>query len=90
MLKIPKMGMRTIKTGIAVMLCIALGQFIVQKIFYCAIACVISVQDTVKGSMKVGLNRVKGTIVGGVIGFLFALIHPGDPILCGIGIMINI
>lgn len=90
MLKIPKMGMRTIKTGIAVMLCIALGQFIVQKIFYCAIACVISIQDTVKGSMKVGLNRVKGTIVGGIIGFLFALIHPGEPILCGIGIMITI
>lgn len=72
------------------MICILLGQFLVQKIFYCAIACVISVQDTVKGSMKAGLNRVKGTIVGGILGFLFALIQPGDPILCGIGIMLTI
>ena len=89
-MKLQKMGMRTIKTGIAVMLCILLGRFLVQKIFYCAIACVISVQDTVKGSMKAGLNRVKGTIVGGIIGFLFALIQPGEPILCGIGIMLTI
>jgi uncharacterized membrane protein YgaE (UPF0421/DUF939 family) len=84
------MGMRTIKTGIAVMICILLGKYLVQKLFYCAIACVISVQDTVKGSMKVGLNRVKGTIVGGIIGFLFALIQPGEPILCGLGVMLTI
>ncbi|MEG2787005.1 MAG: aromatic acid exporter family protein [Romboutsia sp.] len=89
-MKLPKMGMRTVKTGIAVMMCILLGQFLVQKLFYCAIACVISVQDTVKGSMKVGLNRVKGTIIGGIIGFLFALIQPGEPILCGLGVMLTI
>ncbi|CEN92754.1 membrane protein [[Clostridium] sordellii] len=89
-MKLKKMGMRTIKTGIAVMICLLLGKFLVQKLFYCAIACVISVQDTVKGSMKVGLNRVKGTIVGGIIGFLFALIQPGEPVLCGIGIMLTI
>lgn len=90
-MKPTKLGMRTIKTGIAVMFCVLLGTHaIVQKPFYCAIACVISLQDTVKGSMKVGFNRVKGTIVGGIIGFLFALIKPGEPILCGIGVILTI
>lgn len=84
------MGMRTIKTGIAVTFCILVGKYLVQNVFYCATACIISVQDTVKGSVKTGFNRVKGTIMGGLIGFLFALIKPGDALLCGLGVMCTI
>lgn len=61
-----------------------------QNPFYSAIACIISMQDTVKGSIKSGLNRVKGTIIGGIIGFLIVLIKPGSPILCGLGVMSTI
>ena len=51
---------------------------------------VASVQDTVKGSLKLGFNRVKGTMIGGLVGFLCVLISPGNPILAGIGIMTTI
>ncbi|MGL5329675.1 MAG: FUSC family protein [Peptostreptococcaceae bacterium] len=82
-----KLGMRNIKSGIAVMLCCILGQYIIENLFFAVVACAISVQDTVKGSLKAGLGRVKGTMLGGLIGYLTVLIKPGDPILCGLGVM---
>ncbi|MEG2353636.1 MAG: aromatic acid exporter family protein [Clostridium sp.] len=82
-----KLGMRNIKSGIAVMLCCMLGQYVIENLFFAVVACAISVQDTVKGSVKAGLGRVKGTILGGLIGYLTVLIKPGDPILCGLGVM---
>ena len=89
-MKLEKMGMRTIKTGIAVAVCVWLGSYIVQDIFFSAIACVISMQDTVKGSVKAGFNRVKGTVIGGIVGFIITMISPGNPILCGLGVSIVI
>ena len=92
-MKLHKPGMRTIKTGIGVMLCVLLGYLnfnLVDKTFYAAIACVVCMQTTVKGSFTVGLNRLKGTFVGGLIGFLFALIGPGNPILSCLGIITTI
>lgn len=83
-------GMRTIKTGIAVMLCCILTRFAVDNMFYCAIACVVTMQDTIKTSFKMGTQRVLGTLIGGLIGFLLVLISPANPILCGIGIIIVI
>ncbi|WP_018591805.1 FUSC family protein [Terrisporobacter glycolicus] len=83
-------GMRTIKTGIAVMLCCILTSFAVGNMFYCATACVVTMQDTIKTSFKMGTQRVLGTLIGGLIGFLLVLISPANPILCGIGIMLVI
>ena len=92
-MKLHKPGMRTIKTGIGVMLCVLWGYLnfnLVDKTFYAAIACVVCMQTTVKGSFTVGLNRLKGTFVGGLIGFLFVLIGPGNPILSCLGIITTI
>ena len=83
-------GMRTIKTGLAVMLCCILTRFAVDNMFYCATACVVTMQDTIKTSFKMGSQRVFGTLIGGLVGFLLVLISPANPILCGIGIMIVI
>ena len=83
-------GMRTLKTGIAVTLCCILTTFIVDNMFYCATACVVTMQDTIKTSFKMGSQRVFGTLIGGIVGFLLVLISPANPILCGIGIMIVI
>jgi len=88
--KLQKIGMRTVKTGIAVSICTLLAQFLVQNPMFAGVGCVASVQDTVKGSLKLGFNRVKGTMMGGLVGFLCVLIKPGDPILCGLGIMATI
>ena len=89
-MKLQKIGMRTVKTGIAVSLCTLLAQYLVQNPMFAGVGCVASVQDTVKGSLKLGFNRVKGTMIGGLVGFLCVLISPGDPILCGFGIMATI
>ena len=89
-MKLQKIGMRTVKTGIAVSICTLLAQYLVQNPMFAGVGCVASVQDTVKGSLKLGFNRVKGTMMGGLVGFLCLLIKPGDPILCGIGIMATI
>ena len=57
---------------------------------YSAVACIISMQDTVKGSVKAGFGRIKGTIIGGIVGYLSVLISPGNPIICGLGAMLTI
>ena len=90
-MRINKPGMRNIKTGIGVMMCILVGYFnIIDKTFFAAVACIVCMQTTVKGSLTVGLNRLKGTFIGGVIGFLFVLIKPGNPILACLGIITTI
>ena len=89
-LKLQKVGMRTIKTGIAVAICAFLSKYIIENPMFAGVGCVVSVQDTVKGSLKLGFNRVKGTLIGGIVGYLCVLISPGNPILAGIGIMASI
>ena len=58
--------------------------------FYAATACVVTMQDTIKTSFKMGSQRVFGTLIGGLVGFLLFLVIPKNPFLCGIGIMIVI
>lgn len=90
-MKLQKPGMRNIKTGIGVMICVLIGKMnVIDSTFYAAIACIVSMQTTVKSSLTVGLNRLKGTFIGGLIGFLFVLIHPGDPIISCLGIITTI
>lgn len=90
-MKLQKPGMRNIKTGIGVMICVLIGYFhIIDNTFFAAAACIVCMQTTVKSSLTVGLNRLKGTFIGGIIGFIFVLIRPGDPILSCLGIITTI
>lgn len=90
-MKLHKPGMRNIKTGIGVMLCVVVGSLnLIDNTLFAAIACIVCMQTTVKGSLTAGLNRLKGTFIGGVIGFIFVLIHPGNPILSCLGIITTI
>ncbi|MEG0051366.1 MAG: aromatic acid exporter family protein [Terrisporobacter sp.] len=83
-------GMRTIKTGLAVTLCCLLTRFAVDNMFYCVVACVVTMGDTIKTSYKQGFQRIFGTLIGGLVGFLLVLISPANPFLAGLGIMIVI
>lgn len=85
-----KIGMRTIKTGVGVTLCTLIGPFLVQNPTSSAVACLISMQDTVSGSLSTGLNRILGTIFGGIIGFIALSMFPGNPFVCGIGVIFTI
>ena len=64
-----KIGMRTIKTVIAVLLCmLAMSVLPVDNAFYACIAAVICMQQTMEHTIRIGLNRIKGTIVGAALG----------------------
>lgn len=90
-MKLQKPGMRNIKTGIGVMICVLIGYFhIIDSTFFAATACIVCMQTTVKSSLTVGINRLKGTLIGGLMGFLFVLIRPGEPILSCLGIIATI
>lgn len=84
-------GMRNIKTAIAVTISILISNlFKLDSPFYAAIAAVISMQNSVTGSYKAGRNRMLGTITGATVGLCFSLISPNNAFLCGCGIIIVI
>ena len=83
-------GWRIIKTGIAVALCIWIAQLLkFEYPFYSAIAAVIAMQATIEGSLKTGVHRMKGTIVGAVTGYVFALVTVRSPLWTGLGLIVT-
>jgi len=89
-------GMRTLKTGIAVMASGALGMtpFIVSP-FFTIVSTVLAMQNTVKNSFETGRNRILGTILGASLGFLFALLYMAiplyvQPLILGLALMLSI
>lgn len=64
-------GMRTFKTAVAVALCFLFyNLFLPNSIhfgpFYSGIAAVMTMQASIEESKKIGINRVLGTLVGGI------------------------
>jgi uncharacterized membrane protein YgaE (UPF0421/DUF939 family) len=83
--------MRNIKTGIAVLISIAISRVLKSEYpFFAAVAAIVAMQSSVEGSLKAGKNRMLGTFVGAIVGYVFALIDPGNVILCSVGIMMVI
>lgn len=95
MKKLPGVGMRNLKTAVAVMICFFLflplqgiggpaGEHVGP--FYACIAAVICMQGSVEQSVRQGISRVMGTLLGGGVGLLALLL--GDwleqPVLTGI------
>lgn len=72
----PKVGMRMIKSSIAVFIC-----FLIYMIrgkgmpFYSAIAAILCMQPYVSNSFTVAKNRTVGTIIGGVYGMIILMIE---------------
>lgn len=86
-----KIGMRNIKTAIAVCLCVFISKLLkLEYPFYASIAAIISMEGSITNSFKAGKNRMMGTIVGAFIGLIFASIQPNNALLCGLGIIVLI
>lgn len=68
---LPKVGLRTIKSGIAVFLCLLL---LPSRPFFACLTSVICLQDTVHNSISMGINRGGGTILGASFGLIFLYI----------------
>ena len=64
-----KIGMRNIKTTLSVFICLLFFEAINRdKALFACMAAVICVQNTIEDSMKIGISRVIGTIIGGLSG----------------------
>lgn len=71
-MKIKKPGLRILKTGIAVFLCFIIGKIRGEMAlpFYSAIASVICIKNDYEDTKDTGISRVKGTVIGGFLGFI--------------------
>lgn len=79
-MKFKKPGLRIVKTFIAVTLAMLISSFRSGEglPFYSAIAAIICLKSDVEGSREIGINRVIGTILGGLCGLLYLLIVPAN------------
>lgn len=83
---LPKIGMRIVKSAVAVFLCFVIYMIRGRGVpFYSAIAAVLCMQPYVSNSVRVALNRTVGTFIGGVFGMLALLVEkaffpPDQPI----------
>lgn len=86
-----RIGMRNFKTALAVFISMVVIKLLgMDSSYYASIAAVICMQSSVFDSFTTGKNRMKGTFIGAIVGFLFALVNPGNILLCSIGVMIII
>ena len=69
-LDLPHIGSRNIKTGLSVLICLIFW----PNSLFAAIAAVICVQSTIENSLKIGLNRLIGTLLGGVLSLMLLYI----------------
>ncbi len=62
--------MRTLKTSLAVLICLLISQFIIKdgNPYYSAVAAALCMQPNLQNSLKEGINRVIGTVLGGAAG----------------------
>ncbi len=74
--KIPYPGFRNIKTAISIMICLIFYKFSDrQDVTLAAIASLICMQDSVEKSIKEGINRVIGTVIGGLFAIIFVYLN---------------
>lgn len=86
-----KPGMRSIKTAISVLLCIVtLKLFNNNSPFYACIATVITMQNSMEGSIKAGVGRMIGTIIGATIAIIFLSLFPQNIMVTFLGIILVI
>ena len=84
-------GLRTIKTAIAVTLSILVARlFNFEYPFFVAMTALISMDKTMGDSFKTGRNRIMGTLFGALIGISLSYIDRGNAFLCGLGMIILI
>lgn len=86
-----KLGMRTIKTAIAVTLAVTVAYILnLNSPFFVAIGALITLQGNIVDSFRMGRDRILGTIIGAFIGMLFSYIARGNPLVIGFGVLIII
>ncbi|CDF58836.1 FUSC family protein [Thermobrachium celere] len=84
-------GMRNIKTALAVFLSIIFSNILkLDYPFYAAIASLVCMQSTLEKTYTAGKNRLLGTFIGAVLGFVFASLFPTNALFSALGIVLLI
>lgn len=84
-----EIGMRNIKTALAIFLCVAISRLLhLEYPFYAAIAAIISMESSVSNSFKAGKTRMMGTFVGAAVGLVFSLIRPESALFSALGMIV--
>ena len=66
-----KIGLRAVKTAIAVAVCAFISMFFNHEDIFCScIASVICMEQTCEQTWDTGINRIIGTLIGGTVGYL--------------------
>ncbi|WP_017416264.1 FUSC family protein [Clostridium tunisiense] len=68
----PRLGLRTIKTSIAVYFCITISTMFGIDPFYSCIAAVSTLQTSIQSSFVVGRDRMVGSAIGAFFGVIFS------------------
>lgn len=90
-------GMRIIKTGLAILICMLLGWiFKYYWPVYACLAAIVAMQDTPGKSIEIGIARLIGTFIGGLLGIAFLSICTWLPynavkvIICPVAVIIAV
>ena len=98
--RLPKVGMRNVKTAVAVGICFLIflpfwssggGEAAMVGPFYACIASIVCMQSSVGATWKQGGSRLLGTLIGGLLGLLCVSVttYWGHPVVlvlvCGVG-----
>ncbi len=72
-----KLGLRTVKSAIAVALCVLVSILVGNRdaIFFSGVAVVICMQQTQRETLRMGVCRFAGTVLGGAMGYALIRIH---------------
>ena len=71
--KLPKIGLRQIKTAFSVLVCLILFFLLDRNPIYACIAAIVCMQTTMETSISTGVDRLIGTAIGGIIGLIFIM-----------------
>ena len=84
-------GLRTIKTGVAVAISIYLSAFIPNSVpLLSGIAALFCMQPSISAGLKNGAVRIKATILGGIVGLTFLFVFGSSYLMLAIAVILAI
>lgn len=90
-MRIKYLGMRTFKTGLAVLVTALLAMVIPNTVpFNIIFASVICMETSVVSSFQAGSNRVVGTFIGAIVSLILLYVPIPNPIRLALGVMLVI
>lgn len=90
-MKITKVGMRTIKTVISVILTLALGElFRLRSPLLASLGAIMTMESSISESFQAGKYRLYGTVLGGLVALAIISLAPDHYFFLGLGLILII